>query len=173
MELVFMSLPLAAEEEDLRALLERHGVPWSKLQPILQSWHSADPDGRGFAELELQLSRKIDKLIVANVADKARLYSDLRSYNQPAPKKEIELTNLVRNGDTATGVMTYRQVLTATVTSGARAPYKIEHEATGSEGPITFRRVDGLWYFGLDNESVARHQKWINSDQALQKKDRD
>ena len=136
----------AAQREDLRASIERIGISWAELQPILKSVENLDPNDPGdFEELAFRSSKQIDDLIEANVADRGRLFVDLHSFAKPPIKREFKASYSVQGTDTATGEMSWK-------TGPAERPATISEE-------VTFRRIDGLWYFGLNDEGVALFEK--------------
>ena len=103
-----------------------------------------------FKELQLGIVKKINDLIVANVADNARLFSDLNTYRLISLRREFKLAEFVQGEDTASGVMS--------------AVYGTDSRGTETY-QVTFRRIDGFWFFGLDDERVAQFEKWDAQEQ--------
>ena len=132
----------------LKAILQtqsaKNGLPLSWLKTKVSSV-GHDPWIGDFEELAFRSSKQIDDLIEANVADSGRLFVDLHSFAKPPLKREFKVSYSVQGTDTATGEMFWK-------TGPAERPATISEE-------VTFRRIDGLWYFGLNDEGVALFEK--------------
>lgn len=166
LEMVLVSLPLAAESSEYQALLNKHGLPSQQLSLLYKAWlqlPQTDPEyQRGMDDI----TRRTAALIKRNVKDLPGLCTDIRKFGDKLSGNEQtiqELTQLKQTGEIAHGVATSTGRSKITVKPTGAPAYETTQSFTGTE-ELVFRRVGGRWFLSLDDDSAARFDNWWPKD---------
>jgi hypothetical protein len=145
-DFLILSVPRASEEQALRDVITRHGIPWMELRGEYERLVALDKD-----------AAEVMKLISDRVDDKAGLFADLCGYGELQDMRTIQdLDRLTRKGTVARGWVGF------STPDGGVLRRKVLPDGTtviiNGEYTIDFHSIDGRWHLGVGDEGVEESE---------------